>query len=209
MYTNKPGIANVACATKRQTGLTLIEMIVFIVIVSIAAVAMLKLYGLTAKNSADPQLRKQALMLAEAFLEEVRLARFTFCEPSLDPLADDPIARPTPSSCSVPELVNQEVGGVGRPFDNVNDYVTQFNTASSSFNDFSSLLVDAAGSEIALPGYTVSLKIVPESLNGIVSDATPANMEVLRISVTVGYNKGQDSLTLDGYRTRYAPHAVP
>lgn len=197
------------CSTsKRQAGLTMIEMLVFIVIVSIAAVAMLKLYGLTAKNSADPQLRKQALMLAEAFLEEVSLARFTFCDPSLDPQADDPVARPNPAACTVPEVVGQEVGGLGRPFDNVNDYVTQFNTTSSAFN-FGTSLVDAANKPINLQGYTVTLKIVPETLNGIVSGAAAASMEVLRISVTVGYNNGKDSLTLDGYRTRYAPHAVP
>ncbi|MBI3229606.1 MAG: type II secretion system protein [Burkholderiales bacterium] len=191
-----------------QRGLTMIELIVFIIIVSVAVLALLRVYVITSRNSADPQMRKQALALAEAFLEEVELARFTYCEPVLDGSADDPVARPNPAACNVLEVVGQEVGSVNRPFDNVNDYVNQFNVATPAFNS-GTQLIDAAGEVIDLPGYSVTLTIVPEALNGINSGATAATMEVLRISVTVTYNNGSDSLTLDGYRTRYAPNAVP
>lgn len=192
-----------------QAGLTLIELLMFIVIVSIAAVAMLQVYSLTVKQSADPQLRKQALALAEGLLEEVQLARFTYCEPTLDPLADDPVARPNAAACSVAENVGQESGSVARPFDNVNDYVSTFGSDTAAFNNTAGKLVDAAGNEFDLPGYTASLAIYPESLNGISSGSTPSTMEVLRISVTVKYNEDRESLTLETYRTRYAPHAIP
>ncbi|WP_338848464.1 type II secretion system protein [Massilia sp. W12] len=193
---------------RRQTGLTIIELLVFIVIMSIAVLALLRVWALVVNRSPDVQQRKQALALAEGFLEEVSSARFTFCDPFLDAQADDPLARPNPAACSVQEDVKPEAGN-SRPFDNVNDYVTQFNTATAAFNSGANL-VDAAGNAlIDLPGYSVSLKITPENLNGITSGSTPATMEVLKISVTVSYNGGADSITLDGYRTRYAPWATP
>ncbi len=200
MCTSKP--------RRRQSGLTIIELLMFIVIVSIGALALLRVYAQVVKNSPDPQLRKQALALAEGFLEEVSSARFTFCDPLLDAQADDPAARPNPAACSTPENVGQEGGGNTRPYDNVNDYVSQFNTATAAFNQ-GTTLVDAAGNPLGLSGYTVSLKITPEDLNGITSGSTAATMEVLKISVTVSYNNGNDSVTLDGYRTRYAPWATP
>lgn len=191
-----------------NAGLTLIELLMFMVIVSIAAIALLRVFSVTVKSSADPQLRKQALILAEGFLEEVQLARFTYCEPTLDASADDPVVRPNPAACSVVENVGQEVGSVGRPYDNVNDYVSNFGVLSAPFNN-GIKLQDAAGVDINLPGYSVTLVVQPEALNGIAANATPAGMEVLRITVTVTYNNGQDSITLDGYRTRYAPYAIP
>mgnify|MGYP003384916916 CR=1 FL=1 len=191
-----------------NAGLTLIELLMFLVIVSIAAIALLRVFSVTVKSSADPQMRKQALILAEGFLEEVQLARFTYCEPTLDASADDAVARPNPAACSAVENVGQEVGSVGRPYDNVNDYVRNFGVDTAAFNN-GVQLQDAAGVDINLPGYSVTLAIRPEALNGIAANATPAGMEVLRITVTVTYNNGQDSITLDGYRTRYAPYAIP
>jgi MSHA pilin protein MshD len=193
---------------RAQRGLTLIELLIFIIIVSLGVLGLMMVFNVTSKRSIDPQLRKQALSLAEGFLEEVELARFTYCDPALDGSADDPVARPNPAACTTPELVGQEAGSVGRPFDNVNDYVNQFTTDTSAFNS-GLILQDAAGSPVPLSGYTVQLRITPEALNGIASDANAATMEVLRITVKVTYNNGNDSVVLDGYRTRYAPHAVP
>ncbi|MCE9569660.1 MAG: type II secretion system GspH family protein, partial [Rhodocyclales bacterium] len=45
-------------ARHRQHGLTLIELIVFIVIVSVALAGVLSVLNLTARSSADPMIRK-------------------------------------------------------------------------------------------------------------------------------------------------------
>ena len=52
-------------------GFTLIELIMFIVIVSIALVGVLKVMDLVVASSADPMVRKQAVALAESVLQEV------------------------------------------------------------------------------------------------------------------------------------------
>ena len=56
--------------------------------VGVAVLGVLRVISFTTANSADPQLRKQALVLAESMLEEVQLARFTYCDPMQDPAAE-------------------------------------------------------------------------------------------------------------------------
>jgi MSHA pilin protein MshD len=56
---------------KRQLGLSLIELIMFIIIVSVALVGILSVMNVTVKSSADPMLRKQAVAMAEAILDEI------------------------------------------------------------------------------------------------------------------------------------------
>jgi MSHA pilin protein MshD len=192
----------------RQRGVTLIELIVFIVIVSVAVVGVLQALRMSSANSADPLRRKQALMIAESLLEEVQLAKFTYCDPTSDN-ADDPDVDNS-AKCTVPERFGQG-GGVGaalepvgpRPFDNVNDYVSAANVPEAAF-DAGGVLSDASGAPMGLPGFTVRLTIVPEALHSIPSGNTPTDVgDVLRISVAVSYDN--QTVVLDGYRTRYAP----
>jgi MSHA pilin protein MshD len=56
-----------------QRGISLIELIMFIVIISVAMVGILTVMNLVTRNSADPLVRKQALAVAEAMLEEIKL----------------------------------------------------------------------------------------------------------------------------------------
>lgn len=60
--------------SRRQRGVTLIELIVFIVIISVGLAGILGVMNVTVGASANPMLRKQAVTMAEAVLEEV-LAR--------------------------------------------------------------------------------------------------------------------------------------
>ena len=194
-----------------QRGVTLIELIIFIVVVGVAVVGLLSIFARTTASSADPQLRKQALALAEGMLEEVTMARFTFCDPVADPAADAatnaaPFDSATnPTGCNTPQNVSATVPATGRPYYNVSDYVRAFNTPVS-------YTTDAAGNSFPA-GYAVSVAISPEAGLGpagatLPSDATPVNMNVLRVTVTVTYGANQQ-LVLAGYRTRYAGNAVP
>ena len=58
---------------RQQGGVTLVELLVSIVIVSIAASGVLGLLAMTTAGSADPMLRHQAAAIAESYLEEVLL----------------------------------------------------------------------------------------------------------------------------------------
>ncbi len=60
----------------RQSGLSLVELLVSIVIVGIAAGTVLGVFSTTTGSSADPMIRHQAAAIAEAYLEEVLLRPF-------------------------------------------------------------------------------------------------------------------------------------
>ncbi len=61
---------------QRQAGTTLIELVISIVVVSIAVSAVLMTLTMNVGYSADPMLRHQAVAIAEAYLEEIFLKPF-------------------------------------------------------------------------------------------------------------------------------------
>ena len=203
----------------RQRGLTMIELVLFIMIVGVALAAIVGVMNFTTQHSADPVRRKQALMLAEALLEEVELAKFTYCD-VYDPRAgsDDAAAVTGPGDCAAGTVENWgPEANNARPFDNVNDYVAKAGepainafSADTRLTTASTSLVDANGNALPLDGFTASVTIRPATLGSadgtnVIGNANnnAAQAEVLRITVTIGYD-GQ-ALSLDGYRTRYAP----
>lgn len=70
----KPGMST---SSPHQSGLTLIELIVFIVVVSIGVVGILSVMNVTVQHSADPMVRKQALALADSIMEEIVLKAYS------------------------------------------------------------------------------------------------------------------------------------
>ena len=56
-----------------QTGATLIELIITIVIISIALTGILSIVNLTTSHSADPMVQQQSIAIAESYLEEILL----------------------------------------------------------------------------------------------------------------------------------------
>ena len=57
----------------KQTGFSLIELIFFIVVVALGLAGILSVMNTTVTHSVDPLVRKQALVLADAMMEEIML----------------------------------------------------------------------------------------------------------------------------------------
>jgi len=191
----------------RQHGVTMVELVMFILIVSVAVAGVLLVMNVTSKSSADPLIRKQALAVAESLLEEVELQSFTYCDP------DDPAAAtatgtgscavaqglgPTPAMSYTDEngtTVNlaAETRYAEPRFDNVGDY------NGFTMNGIRSLDGTAIG---GLENYNATVTVSQEARNGIAAE------DLLRIDVTVTA-PGNETVTLTGYRFRYAPRAVP
>lgn len=198
-----------------QRGISLIELIVFIVIVSAATAGMLSVMSKISLSSVDPLLRKQAMLRAESLLEEVSLAHFTYCHP------DDDNAETAVSSAgcvaALREDFGRQVASDTRPYFNINDYATAaaVETAFNPADPTGYSVTDATGAVMLPAGYKTMVKITPVSsfgppgleIGAVGSPATAADANVLLITVTVAYNGG--TVTLERYRTRYAPNALP
>jgi MSHA pilin protein MshD len=180
---------------RRSAGLTLVELVIAIVVISVGVAGVLAAFSQAVRGSAQPFVAKQALAIAEALLEEVQLAGFTFCH-STDPqyAADPTFQAASAADCTAgfAEASGPEAGEA-RPFDNVNDY-DGLNLAA---------ITDVAG--VAVPGtagYTAAIAAVPTALNAI------AAAESLQITVAVTAPNGE-TYALQGFRTRHSPNAMP
>lgn len=191
-----PG-TRLACGQHSRTrGISLIELIMFIVIVGVGLAGILGVMNLTNRSSADPLVQKQALAIAEAYLEEILAMPFTYCDPD-DPAAAD--AQNT-GDCTTPENIGAE-GSETRagtpPFDNVSDYSALPPGVPASLD----------GTSIAgLGAYQVAVQIAEHSLTDG-ANPVPAAAS-LRVTVTVT-GPANATVSIDGYRTRYAPNALP
>jgi MSHA pilin protein MshD len=191
--------------SRRQIGLALIEVVVFIIVLGIGLAGMLTLYNQTTKASVDPTVRKQALAIASSLLEEIELRGFTFCDP------DDPnvYTAGNAAACTIAEVLpscppgapaNEQAEtryGAVR-FDNVNDY-NCFSMAGS-INDITNTPI------VGLGNYTASVLITDFTSNPTELPAVAIPSDALRITVTVT-GPTNVSVSLQGYRLRYAPNS--
>lgn len=67
---------------KNQSGVSLIELIVFIVVVSIALLALVGIYRQATINNADPIIRMRALESAQSLLDEIISLRYDEATPT-------------------------------------------------------------------------------------------------------------------------------
>jgi MSHA pilin protein MshD len=181
----------------RCRGISLVELVVFIAIISVGLAGILGVMNFTTRASADPLVQKQALAIAEAHLEEVLAMPFTYCDPDDDNAAT---AQSATGCVSLTEGLGPESGesrGSGTtPFDNVNDY-----------NGFAGVPTNVDGTAIGgLGSYNVAVAVVPEAL--VATSGTVPAAASLRVRVTVT-GPNNVNVVLDGYRTRYAPNALP
>lgn len=218
---------------RRQRGVTIIELVIFIVIVGIAAAALMQVVNLSTRNSADPLRRKQAMLIAEAYMEEVQQAQFTVCDPADAHAATATIAAVDandPAKCATTVENFGQNANSGRPLNNILDYVRPGYVLGDAWRAFAvtdssgkQTDVDVAGNPLGassiggvlgnspLDGIVTTLALnTVTGLGGMNSTYTPPNnlqnLTVLRITITTTYGPGQ-SITLEGYRTRYAPEA--
>ena len=190
-----PGRARRALLHPRQMGITLIELVISIVVIGIAATAILQSLGFLTIGNVDPMLRSQSNLLAQNMLNEV--LSHSFFEPDNDPRAD---SSATPAVCPTRETGS----GYDRSlWDNVCDY----RDFDSNNDDGNSGIRTKDGTPITeLSGYHVQIEVDSSDsvqLGSLSNDLANCDApRILRINVNVTDPRGQ-SLTLSGYRTSY------
>ena len=176
-----------------------------IMIISVSVAGVLMVFGNTVRNSADPMVRKQAVAIAESLLNEVMAQPFTFCDPQ-DPVNDAATPPASTAACtggvtgSQDGALGPQPGSEGRfnstdPLDNVSDYDGYAMPAGIYGLDDGGTVVPG------LSGYAATVTVSRAGAGfGLANDA------VLRIVVQV--TRQGDSVSLTGYRFRYAPNST-
>ena len=187
---------------RRSAGVSLVELVVFIVIVSVAVTGVLVALNTGSRNTADPMIRKQALAIAEGLLEEVELMSFTYCDGYDANAATATGAFVGAGGCAA------KVQGLGPDagetrynapaFENVADY-NGFNTATAVPAGIADI---ASNVNPALAGYNAQVAVAQQAVAGIPAAA------MLHVTVTVTHAGTNTTVVLDGYRAQYAPNTV-
>jgi MSHA pilin protein MshD len=194
------------CRKARAPGFSLIEVLLFIVVVAIGFVSLFVLYSSTAATTVDPLVRKQALALASAFMEEIQLRGFTYCDPDDANVYTATSATVGPNGCATTVealgLEGTETYATRSSLDNVNDYakVPDLTMSGAGITD----ITGTAISTTDLAGYSVTINVANIAANELplVTDTNDA----LRITVTVTAPAGVN-ISLRSYRLRYAPNS--
>lgn len=124
-----------------HTGMTLIELLISIAILSISLTAVISLFSNSSRHSATPMAREQSIAIANAYLEEIMLQAYT------DPISDS-------GTC-------EEGIGNRTLFDDVNDY--------ACVNDTNGAIDQNGNLIIGLEAYNIDVDITAANLNGAVA----------------------------------------
>lgn len=182
----------------RQRGATLIELIIFIIIVSVGVVGLVSVMNPMIMHSADPMRTKQMAAIAESLLNEVLHQPFTWCDPD-DANASTALSyagcASAPQNTLGPTSGESRNGTSGAFFDNVRDY------GGFAMDD----IADPSGSN-AVSGYRaeVSEAEVGASFGEVADAAVSVTVTVCR-TASGAVCAGRESFSLTGYRFRYAP----
>lgn len=178
------------CSKRPQRGGTLVELIIAIVVIGIAASAILRSLGFLGIANVDPQLRSQSNLLAQSLLNEVQSkAYFDYDEdPDLNPGGG------TPDVCPAPEPLS---GDDRSGWDNVCDY-DGYDSGTAGPRHANGNLIDGLG------GYRRQVDVAADTglTLGDLTNQSGCVPIILRIDVTVSGPRGND-LVLSGYRTSY------
>ena len=160
---------------KAIAGFSLIELIIFIVVVSVALVGVLSVMNLTTAHSADPLIHKQAIAIAESMLEEIELQNF----------ASGGYTPSTPATQAQRQYL-----------DDVSDY--------DGFTENGIYAINGTTPISGLEKYSLAVSVTTTTLgpSGSFTNSQIGTTGAKLITVTVTDPEG-GTITLSGYRTNY------
>jgi MSHA pilin protein MshD len=197
------------CRRQRARGLSLLEVVVFIVVLGVGFAGLLILYNQATTASVDPLVRKQALAIAQSILEEIEARPYTYCDPDDANVYTAGSATVGAGGC---DSTVESIGPEGETryanprFDNVSDY-HGFCMGPGTPACPSAVITTASSNPInQLADYRVDVAVAQITAG----DGLPASVPItegLRITVSAKHVPTGTVVSLDGYRLRYAPNA--
>lgn len=206
-------------STRHQYGLSLVELVVFILVVGIAFTAIMSVYIQTGARSGDAMLRLRTTELAQSLMEEILLKKYDERTPQSGNCVRFPSGN---SRCSGgPQALAQTAAGFGsdsgetRPiFDDVDDYhnIAYCGTGAAAINppctSACTDLLDASGNNIAAnyPGFSVCIQVSfsGNEMNSVApgTGTTVLNEDAKRIDIHIT-DPLDSQITFSAYRANY------
>lgn len=172
-------------STGSASGFTLVELILTMLVISIAVLAITNSLSFAFRNQSDGLRQMRALSVAQAYLQEIHAKRFD----EATPVGGIPACSPSTSACS---SIGPDGEGRGS-FDDIDDY--------DGVDDQPPLDISGAPME-GVDGYRVQVEVSYLTGGQVAAlgldDATDGKL----ISVTVS-EPGGDSLTFSQFRGNY------
>ena len=168
-----------------MNGFTLLEVLVTLVVIGIAATSIMGVFISTVRTSADPLIQQQAIAIAEAYMEEIQSKKF--CQDVSVPMTLPP---PQPIPACVTETGGAEAGESRSTFNDIQDY--NDSSVDGTIKDQNDAVISG------LAGYAIDVVVSAAELGGI----TQASGNAMRIDITVSH-AAIDPISLSGFRANY------
>ena len=205
----------------KQAGISFIELIIFIVILSTALTAITLIYINATRSSADPMVRIRAVELAQSTMEEILLKRYD----EATPVGGGCVDNMTNTRCSSqPDAIANVIGNFGpdgetsrATYDDVDDYHNLLycgDNATATASACPSLtctdMLDESGTDISAEyaGFSVCIKVSFAGGIGAAAEINPGTgVDVLtndakRIDVIVT-DPVKSQIFLSGYKLNF------
>lgn len=144
---------------RKCAGISLVELLVFIIVVGVAVAGVLAVMNITTQKSADPMIRKQALAIAEGMLDEILLKDFS---------------NPPGGFTGAATPANRQY------FDDIGDYNGY---ASTGAYDLTGTALPA------LAGYNISVAVVDAALGPAAAQVPAGQAKRVTVTVTTPANE--------------------
>lgn len=188
----------------RHGGFTLLELLMFIVIMSVGFVAVLYIFNVTVRGSADPLQRKQALAVAESLLDEAMQQAFTFCAPGDANVLTATVSTAAACASAANVMDTPANWGVGKSryaspfFDNVADYHGLTMNGS---------ILDVNGN-VVLTGYSAQISVAQVGASFGVAAGDVLRVQAMACAgSSVNACQGRSTVNLSGFRFRHSPNS--
>lgn len=163
---------------RTERGFTLVELIVYIVVLAIGTAAILTSIMMWNGRTADHLTQIQAYNIAESVMDELNAMPMTYCDPQ-----DTNVATANSfADCTTPQNIfgaspaGEARGDALNPFDNVLDYhgwsmsgISYIdNTSISELSNYSTAVTISASTVSGVAGYQVKVTVTPPTGNVVV-----------------------------------------
>ena len=170
----------------KPNGFTLIELIITIVVISIALAAMLGVFSSSMSRSADPMWRNKSIKLAQLYLDEVLSKKYDENTPVGGVPAAGGAGAPALTACG---SLGSEAGEVRATYDDVDDY--------DGLADSPPVAINGA-LDSSYGNYSVSIVVVCDGTAASVN----GNQHAKKVKITVT-PPAQDAMDFYAYKGNY------